>query len=1317
MGPRVGVSNDTVLVLDGKPQCTIVYPAMEVGYFRLAKRFQEFVKTTTGVDLPACPDSEVRSLGYAIAPEYQRQNLILLGNLNNNAAFVILAANFHVYSTCVWPGENGFELRTVANPYGTKTNCLVLGGSDVSGVEMAVNEFVRLLPAPQPPGTLNVPGLLKVVVNGKDQAGLGAEDHDTAFGGMQGMYRIAGLCEAYNTTGSPERLRAVRKLLLKYLEKDQPPGAEDYGTEAAFRGLDLVDTVALTPEENLKMDNLILRWLLGKLKERPYWLQFGRSRSFGGHEACGTLSFYVACNFLLRNGSPDEEAREILERKRAEARQFLNYLSTSFKDSKKDVGWETWTPLAVLPRYALAEDDPTFFDSGTAANVVRRAFYADHGMGPAALVAFILNDPQFRSLAPGGQNLSGWAFTMGGANWTTPVPSQPVSPAFLLGTKVMESSRTDWEHACLEEGKPAGKWYTHLPWRKTFHLVGYAAGVTKQDQFAVMGGWDSTEMPGEANSIRIFRQAGHNFLFRADGNDQRKPRPGRFYQNSLVVNSGDFSQSPPCASELLAHLDGPTVGMAAARLSDFGGIDWERGIFWRRGRYFAVLDICTARREGSFLLSNQWWNNDGPSLSGNVWSAHTEHGVFRLVMDDPGEISSRQWWDGGPFQLRQSKLLNLKSGEKGSFNNAFYLDSRETPQGYEVRKVNLESMMVRGRWGGSSSEEIALIGYSGGKPVSAGKLRFGGGMYFISPDILALDIPGIVEVGGKTIIAAEDGTPKEGDPRLLRSALEELWDSLTPTPPAGEKASKAPRMSWGEASPRRQVAKTDHAAVPGVAFTKDADGRITWDLGRDLEVTWIDGIRMDGESVPVTCSSDGFKEDVRTVDAPTGVRHHWVSYQYGNAADLGQGTLGPIRQKARYFRIGKPSDKLSFGLWIAQSWHKQDWNVTGHNSELFNRPFWQEVVFRGDKPEVEITRTLAADLDGDGSQEVLAATSTYQLLALGADGTVRWEHRFDGPIMDMVCDDLEQDGRREILVACHDYAVYCFEHDEKLRYRADFLANRISAAVANSICTYDTGDGRKAPAIGTYHAVTKLDYLGKGVATVDGPGFYLDTAMPSAVDLTSDGIADFVMRDNVWGLVALIEGKEFKPIATNSTGHRGKGLAILPWTSGGRTSSVLVIAREGVTGLRMGGGSAGVSAGGGAAVVSGGDISTLFSLPISPITGWDVADVNGDGENEIVLGTLYRSVVIVSGDGRVLASALADGEVNDVCVLTSAAGEVRVLMATPGGISVFDPGLKPAGLHVVEGEPCIKLQRCADRGRDRALCFFRDGTAMSVSCE
>jgi len=1318
MLPRVGVTDQTTLVEQGQSNAVIVYPADDAAYQALAARIQQAVQRATSLELPARTDQQVLAGQFTIAPEWKRQNLILLGNLNTNRALVQLGGNFYVYATCRWPGANGFVVRTVANPFGTKANAIVLAGSDVAGVAAAVDRFVELLPEVNDQKSLIVPRLFQVVIDGQDQssANAAADSYGDAFAGT---YRLSHAVEAYSLTGSLDQFAAVRQQLEHYLKNDRAPVAGDYGTESAVRALDVVDTAALSDEENLKMDNWLLAWIQNVLDEKPYWNAQGRSWVFGAHQAAGVHGFYVVNNYLLKNGNPNPAARQLLEQQRHLSRTFLNYLSTSFTDGQKDMGLETWLALGSTPRYALAEGDMTFFDSGTATDVIKRYFYAGDGTGPAALAAFVFDDGRYKTLGPDGATLISWAFTMHGPKWVTPDELAPAEPDFLIGTKLLRASPTDWEHA----HRNTGGWYTPLDYDQTFHVIGMTDGVKSTDTMLVLNGWDSSNAPGQSNSIRTFRQAGQVHLTSADSADNRTPRSGRFYQNSIMVESAEYDSSTPCAAELVARHDGPLVGMTCSRLSNYRGVDWDRNLFWRRGKYFVVIDLCRLTRSGPMTIVNQWWNPNVPAIQGNRWVANTDSARFQLVMANPGSVSSQALSRAGPYQLTQTKNLVGRAGQRVSFMNMFYVASREEDKRYEVRLASPGVMVVKGSDNGG--EQLALVGCgTPDEPTRLGSIQIDAERFFVSPTAVALDAAGRLDVNGHTIAIAPDGSIGPDDATRLRAALSDVWDQSQSPQMQDETGSVAAadlplRLSM---TPRRATGlKTGYRPILGVQPEKNSDGTVTWDLGRPERVARIDGIgnQAEGESIRVRYSSGGFDQESHTVEASVGREKEWVHYQYGYAASLGLQTIGPIDQVARYFRVehSKEEPNPNYGRFMMDHWHQQAWNVTGHNRHLFNRPFWQDVVFRSDQPEIRYTHTVVADLEDDSQQELVVATDQNELAVLDWGGTPRWKHVLDAPVTGLICEDLDDDGVLEVICATHDHAVSAYGADGVRRFRVDILAEEPRRSAPNSIGALRYENGEAGLLVGTYHQFRLYDRNGQLVGGFDPrPGFYLDGAPARCRDFTGDGVDDFILRDNVWGLVSLNDGRSREAIAT-ADGAGGPTLAIIPWPTPvqERYTRMLVIGESGLMMLEVTD-QHGKSTGGDATLIAGG-LRGTFSLPISPIVGWSLLDVDDDGRDEILLATRFGAVLIVSEQGKVVAKTVAASELRDVTVARGPDKSPRIILATDRGILALDTALRPLGETTAEAAGCMKTETISTAGGDRVLCLFDDGTVVHLDFE
>jgi hypothetical protein len=457
--------------------------------------------------------------------------------------------------------------------------------------------------------------------------------------------------------------------------------------------------------------------------------------------------------------------------------------------------------------------------------------------------------------------------------------------------------------------------------------------------------------------------------------------------------------------------------------------------------------------------------------------------------------------------------------------------------------------------------------------------------------------------------------------------------------------------------------------------------------------------------VNVRYGDDALAEDSPVVTAVTRLEKQWVYYQYGFAASLGIQTLGPLNVSGRYFRVEVPGSNLEHGRWIHQDWHSQSWNVTGHNPELFNRPFWQDVVFRSDRPDIRITHKTAADLDSDGNDELVFATDRNELLVLAADGSVRWKYKLGAPVTGLICEDLKGDASRQVLCTTHDTALHMFSHDGKTHTRID----KLPASGLNSLGLYVEPSGDRGLFVGTYHHPMKLDAAGDALTTASGSGFYQDTMPDVSWDLTGDGVPDLVLRENVWGLVSLIDGAKFSALASHSTRHLGRGLGVVPWPVRGssRVNRFLVIAESGLAMLEATG-EAGEPLFGDAATVVGG-IRSVFSIPIAPVVAWSVADLDGDGAREIVVASLNGAVMVFDGTGRTIASTIAAGEVSDLAVLERGDNPSMIVTATNAGLRRFDADLKLVSDGGPQTANCRAIGAVRANGHHIALCLFANG--------
>ena len=128
----------TSLVEKGNAQAIIVAPAG--GRYRAeAEHVREHVRKLTGVNLPVSHD-EIMPMELL-----RKQHVIALGNMSTNAFIETLYRQWQVILDLKYPGDGGYVVRSLHNPYGSGHNVIFLGGSDDAGVAEAVKVFTGCL--------------------------------------------------------------------------------------------------------------------------------------------------------------------------------------------------------------------------------------------------------------------------------------------------------------------------------------------------------------------------------------------------------------------------------------------------------------------------------------------------------------------------------------------------------------------------------------------------------------------------------------------------------------------------------------------------------------------------------------------------------------------------------------------------------------------------------------------------------------------------------------------------------------------------------------------------------------------------------------------------------------------------------------------------------------------------------------------------------------------------------------------------------------------------------------------------------------------
>ena len=312
----------------------------------------------------------------------------------------------------------------------------------------------------------------------------------------------------------------------------------------------------------------------------------------------------------------------------------------------------------------------------------------------------------------------------------------------------------------------------------------------------------------------------------------------------------------------------------------------------------------------------------------------------------------------------------------------------------------------------------------------------------------------------------------------------------------------------------------------------------------------------------------------------------------------------------------------------------------------------------------EITRLFSARLDGSAKpRTILVATVHGALYALNGDGSRRWQISFPDRVNDVAAADLDGDGKDEVIVGRQDGKVTVLDPAGKEKWSRALEFYRRPPYV-NVVRTGDLdGDGRPEVIVGgenwRFYAFTG-----------DGRELWnYESVHPSrsgaVADLDGDGKAEVLCGTHYYWMTALnfdgtkrwtygTFGSNFGPICYDIAvgsfdGDRTKGVVL-----GGGDGAVHYLSADGKLRMRYN---------------TGDEVRKVLA-----------ADLDGDGRDEIAAGSMSRSVYAFDAGGKRLWRFEAGSPVNSLAFVVE--GKKRRLLAgsEAGSFYALDPGGKPVSL-------------------------------------
>ena len=748
MLPRT-IQRSTAIVRAARSDSIIVYPALDPAYAGFAHALAVAIEQATGARLSLATDTSVLpTRGMPLPDAFRRCPLILLGNINTNRLLLPLYARYYCATDVTYPGGDGYDLRTMVNPYGTGANFILAGGSTQHGVQRAVERLIGYISQMGQRDELTLPFLLDVELEPAlarqmaawpyTRLGIPLPQSNADLLTAVGNYAIM-----YAWTGDP-RYADFSRACLREMNRRVAHSYGDwhYLIERVVRAMLWLTAGGFLDGADIRRTDELIFGTTYETKDMWWRKRDGKPPMGHRHQGKGTFMFYQQARYLREQARPNEAAARLCEQWMAECREFLDALARARADDQDDD--TSLNNLTTLVWYALGEERFEFFESGNARLCAERAIAVHDNMGagagPAgygeglagamyyqeeawiltAAAALYYQDGELRSawerlrLLKSPLKYIYWSLSPVFIHKFDPGPEVVAKPPQrLLGLQRLPLSAYQIELTTHppEHLEPMGHYVdkpetwilqgglgpNKLPGERTFDKLVLRKGFAPEDPYLLLQGYNQPYRWQGAlhatNAIVRFSQGGHIFLI------QNSDRQSYYHKNALLISDGYNDTPIPALAEWLATDDFSTAALSATRVNDVHHTNWTRYLFWSKAGdgYFVVIDTVEAKQEGPYSYICTWRTSGYAELEGRFWWARQGKHLFTLCASRALPMTNEEQGPSGasnPYVLRQRQEGAQAAGALASFQNLFHVSPQANPRALDLRYLEPTQALV-----------------------------------------------------------------------------------------------------------------------------------------------------------------------------------------------------------------------------------------------------------------------------------------------------------------------------------------------------------------------------------------------------------------------------------------------------------------------------------------------------------------------------------------------------------------------------------------------------------------------------------------------
>ncbi len=710
------------------------------------------------------------------------ENLLLLGAFGTNPMIDRLYENRLTPVDGSYPVAGGFLLHVVADPFGTARNAVVIGCRDSAGATAATEALLSRMEKGILPYTVLAGGEYPSRRFARG-AFLRAERHfqdlEKRVVGADVLLRVLrdveALGEGYAFTGDEEYGASIAKLLPAFARavnraEEELAGSLHGWSPLLYTTWRLLEPSPLFNQEERREIALCYRRLIRWDMRQNYVSNFAKRYEEGGIPEL-RRNKYIFSAFGIYLGSQYfslffPELSELPDWQKLSETMFGRMESLMSQDDSTDYFFHV--PVTAM-RYAAAAKDRKMIEEAVRVARLQTMFIDSLGSntlvgdgtsfgrtsalywGHSALLraaSYYSGDPFFLGVLEKVKgNESGIAtwdlqdprfmFTTGMKGEISPVPARvevfPLDEPYYADITNPHSEMHVEKARFGELNVPMGKSFFKMVWRQ---------GWGVEDQYMMLDGVNGAiHEHYDGNTINSLADRGRIWL-----SDRSYTERAEEWHNGVKIIRDGVSASKPylVGMELLSDL--PEIAISRTSANSYHGTNWNRTVFWMKGRYFLIRDEIDYLEGGDYLLQNHWHVLGEARVKESQLVAHQKERSFALVNMNGGSLRMENrrvyagnMWRNYPYflegkepnvaHLRQVKQGERAAGDRDVFVNLLVAsDSADEPE-VAVRRLSDDLFLT------ARENKVEAIGVGG---AVSGGLRIEAEAFVLSEERISL---------------------------------------------------------------------------------------------------------------------------------------------------------------------------------------------------------------------------------------------------------------------------------------------------------------------------------------------------------------------------------------------------------------------------------------------------------------------------------------------------------------------------------------------------------------------------------------------------